>query len=123
MIKLFLDDIRVPSHVWKDTIDPDYCEDASWTIVRSYDAFVSWISQNSLPDLVSFDHDLKYEHYLEENQNQIDYSKIELETGYHAAQWLIKYCQENGFALPQCKVHSMNPEGRNNILRLIELAQ
>lgn len=68
MIKLFLDDLRLPSHVWRDTIDPDYEDDRSWVIVRSYSAFVSWIMENGLPNLVSFDHDLVYEHYLEVNR-------------------------------------------------------
>ena len=120
MIKLFLDDNRFPSDVWRDTIDPDYEDDTSWTIVRSYAAFKHWILTNGLPTLISFDHDLTFEHYLEENQHEIDYSSMEVKTGFHAAEWLITYCKEQNVELPNIKVHSMNKTGKNNILQLIE---
>ena len=121
-MKLFLDDIREPEHVWRDTLDPDYEHNNSWVIVRTYIAFVTWISENGLPELISFDHDLVYEHYLEKNQRAIDYSNMEVKTGFHAAEWLIVYCNERKLTLPNTKVHSMNPEGRNNILQLFEQA-
>ena len=122
MSKLFLDDIRFPEDVWRNTIDPDYQFDHDWIIVRSYDAFVSHMKENELPGLISFDHDLSYDHYMEENQSQIDYSSLAEKTGYHAAQWLIEYCNERMLQLPCCKVHSMNLSGKNNIIALLEKA-
>jgi len=122
MFKLFLDDNRLPKHVWSNTIDPDYEDDNTWIIVRTYEAFVKCILEKGLPDLISFDHDLVYDHYLVENQRNIDYSAMQDKTGYHAAEWLIEYCKENKLVLPKTKVHSMNPAGKLNIELLLEHA-
>lgn len=122
-MKLFLDDIRQPNEVWRNTIDSDYEQNSTWIVVRSYEDFVSFISEKGLPELISFDHDLVYEHYLDENQRDIDYARLDVKTGYHAAEWLIAYCQERSFRLPKTKVHSMNPAGRNNIIQLLERAE
>jgi hypothetical protein len=121
MSKLFLDDVRYPQDVWRNTIDPDYEFDQEWIIVRTYDAFVSYIEVKGLPDLISFDHDLSFDHYLEVNQNQIDYNTFTEKTGYHAAQWLVDYCLDKDLPLPRCKVHSMNVEGKGNIERILRL--
>ena len=43
--KLYLDDVRNP-------------KSDGWVIVRTYDDFKSWITENGLPDEISFDHDL-----------------------------------------------------------------
>jgi hypothetical protein len=128
MIKLFLDDVRYPDQVFrgliggdsKFTLDPLYEENSSWVIVRTYNDFVSFIRENDLPDLVSFDHDLTFEHYKEENQRYIDYKKMDELTGYHAAEWLIAFCKENQLNFPEYRVHSMNPEGNKNIDELIQ---
>jgi hypothetical protein len=84
--KLYLDDIRTP-------------KTEGWDIVRSYDEFVNWITENGIPDEISFDHDLDKEHI----------------TGYDAAKWLGKYCIDNGLPLPEFNVHSANPVGKLNI--------
>jgi hypothetical protein len=118
MKKLFLDDVRSAEMVFMNTIDPIYENNDEWEIVRSFNEFVSYIEENGLPELISFDHDLDFEHYKLENQQDIDYEKIEVKTGFHAAQWLINYCTDNKLKLPKYKVHSMNLAGKRNIERI-----
>jgi hypothetical protein len=120
MKKLFLDDVRSAEMVFMNTIDPIYENNNEWEIVRSFNEFVSYIEENGLPEFISFDHDLDFEHYKLENQQDIDYEKMEIKTGFHAAQWLINYCAENKLKLPNYKVHSMNLAGKRNIERILE---
>ena len=119
MKKLFLDDVRSAEMVFMNTIDPIYENNNEWEIVRSFNEFVSYIEENGLPEFISFDHDLDFEHYKLENQQDIDYEKIEIKTGFHAAQWLINYCADNKLKLPNFKVHSMNLAGKRNIERIL----
>lgn len=114
-MKLFLDDTRNPYDVFMNTVDFDYYENQGWTIVRSHDEFVKFITDKGVPSLISFDHDLEFSHYLTENQYNIDYDKMSVKTGYHSAKWLIEYCNVRGIDLPKTKVHSQNPEGKKNI--------
>ncbi len=114
-MKLFLDDNRTPYDVFRNTIDPDYEHNNDWKIVKNYDEFVDSILESGLPKLISFDHDLSQNHYLPENQSNIDYDKLTDKTGYDAAMWLISYCNTNNIELPKFKVHSSNPEGKKNI--------
>lgn len=119
MKKLFLDDVRSAEMVFMNTIDPIYENNNEWEIVRSFNEFVSYIEENGLPEFISFDHDLDFEHYKLENQQDIDYDKMEIKTGFHAAQWLINYCADNKLKLPNFKVHSMNLAGKRNIERIL----
>ena len=119
MKKLFLDDVRSAEMVFMNTIDPIYENNDEWEIVRSFNEFVSYIEENGLPEFISFDHDLDFEHYKLENQQDIDYDKMEIKTGFHAAQWLINYCADNKLKLPNFKVHSMNLAGKRNIERIL----
>ena len=123
MKKLFLDDVRSAEMVFMNTIDPIYENNDEWEIVRSFNEFVSYIEENGLPEFISFDHDLDFEHYKLENQQDIDYDKMEIKTGFHAAQWLINYCADNKLKLPNFKVHSMNLAGKRNIERILEKDQ
>ena len=102
MKKLYLDDVRCP-------------KTEGWDIVRTYEDFVDWITKNGLPYEVSFDHDLTQNHYLPENQSNINYKLIKDHTGYDAAQWLIDYCENKEVKLPEIRVHSSNLEGKRNI--------
>ncbi len=120
MKKLFLDDVRSAEMVFMNTIDPIYENNNEWEIVRSFNEFVSYIEEKGLPEFISFDHDLDYDHYKLENQQDIDYEKMEIKTGFHAAQWLINYCADNKLKLPNYKVHSMNLAGKRNIERILE---
>jgi hypothetical protein len=114
-MKLFLDDIRVPYDVFKTTINPIFENNEDWAIVRDYHQFVNYITKFGLPDFISFDHDLSYEHYLEENQSDIEYGSLIEKTGYDASKWLVNYCEENDLCLPDFYVHSANPVGKKNI--------
>lgn len=120
-MKLFLDDNRQPYDVFKNTIDPIYENNNEWTIVKNYEEFVDMILWSGLPEIISFDHDLSQNHYLPENQTNIDYNTIKDRTGYDAALWLIGYCRMNNVELPMIKVHSANPEGKKNIERVLHL--
>ena len=86
MTKLFLDDVRD-------------APDASWTVVRSFDAFRDWITANGVPEVISFDHDLGFA----------------VPTGMDCAKWIV----DQGLVLQEFRVHSANPVGKENIERLL----
>lgn len=127
-INLFLDDIRIPcdvSHyIGNPTLKRFYCE-AEFDIVRSYDEFCTYIIENGVPDLISFDHDLANEHYDpsmysgSEVYNK-NYETFQEKTGYDCAKFLVNYCIDYGVDLPEYIVHSMNPAGRENIKSLLD---
>lgn len=114
-LKLFLDDNRLPYDVFRKTIDPDYENNHEWVIVTNYYEFINIIEKFGVPNLVSLDHDLTQEHYLSENQTNINYDTFNIPTGYHAAKWLLNYCITNNKETPKIKVHSANQEGKKNI--------
>jgi hypothetical protein len=125
-MKLFLDDIRNPETLFygqagKEWIlNPLYVNNSEWNVVRSFEAFVDFIEQNGLPDLISFDHDLDWEAYLPENQDEIiEYNKLKVKTGYHAVEWLIDYCKKRNSKFPEYKIHSMNNSGKKNMEEII----
>lgn len=113
--KLFLDDERYPGQVtWiKFAVGP-------YVIVRSYDEFVKYITENGVPSVVSFDHDLADQHYKAMASGSNDYGPEK--TGYDAAKWLVALCQDNDLEFPEYYVHSMNPIGARNIQSYIENA-
>ena len=120
MSKLFLDDIRKPSdvtHAMHDGAWVEFPSIWSWDIVRSYTAFTEFILKNGLPSVISFDHDLSWEHYPHDGLSlaPIDYEKYTEKTGYDCAKWLVNYCVTNNLELPDYYVHSFNPVGRINI--------
>lgn len=100
--KLFLDDTRQPP-------------DMTWDVVRNYQQFVEYITKQGVPDVISFDHDLAFEHYpLTESHpdpETILYDIYTEKTGYDCAKWLV----ENGYEVKRWMVHSMNPVGARNI--------
>lgn len=110
---LYLDDIRSPR--------PSSYEEIDWTIVRSYDEFVDYIQNNSMPDIISFDHDLGDEHmkFVLDNAGKeavdIPYESFKEKTGLDAAKYLTDLCMENHVKIPTCTIHSANPWGANNI--------
>lgn len=123
---LFLDDIRNPIDVWKYTGNLIFTE-KNWKIVRSYSQFVDYIQINGMPELISFDHDLSEEHYrpsmYDEDKHYSKYytdGTFTEKTGYDCAKWLVDYCMDNNIKLPEFYVHSMNPVGKENILKLFE---
>jgi len=114
MYNLFLDDIRNPKDVYYYIKDNRYLN-LDWVVVRSYDEFVSYITENGMPSLTSFDHDLADEHYGSHLKKEIYYSDFKEKTGFSCAQWLVNYCLDNGYKLPRYLIHSMNTPGRINI--------
>ena len=103
--KLYLDDVRNPNG--KD-----------WIVVRTYEEFTTWITENGIPDEISFDHDLAHINYDSTNgQENFVYRE---KTGYDAAKWLCEYCWTNGIPIPEWNVHSANPVGRDNIIQLVK---
>ena len=111
---LYLDDHRDPM-VWLNGDMFMVTHKIYW--VQSFDEFVEWIVSNGLPDFISFDHDLGDEHYEDfiNAGEQINYETYAEETGYDAAQWLVKYCDEHRLKIPLYRVHSANPTGAENI--------
>ena len=99
-MKLYLDDVRdLP--------------DESFLLARSYEQAVLFVKENGIPPFISFDHDLASIHYDPSTWTEgFEYSE---KTGLDCAKYLIDYCRDRGLKLPEVKVHSMNPVGRENI--------
>ena len=116
---LYLDDVRTPTTTIKGY--------HPWKVVRNYDEFVKHITQNGVPDLVSFDHDLHKEHtddywsqFELKGYQEPDYSSYIEKTGLDCARFLIDHIQaNNSLELKQCSVHSANPIGAANIQSFI----
>ena len=79
MYNLFLDDIRFPLDIYPNE---------EWVIVRDFDQFKSYIEENGLPDMVSFDNDLG----------------LNIPEGYDALKWMIA----NDIIITNIRVHSDN---------------
>ncbi len=116
MKKLFLDDVRVPRDAFSIRGDAMYL-DADWSVVRSYNEFVEWVTLNGVPEIISFDHDLGHEHYVDCDLGRpMRYDEYKEKTGYHALKWLVEKCMDDRRQLPKILCHSMNPVGRKNII-------
>lgn len=116
MARLYLDDIRSPKR------------DLDFDVVRSYDQFVNYILKNTMPTMISFDHDLANEHYNDYYGSAwhkdpadivLDYANYREKTGKDAADFLIRFCMNNGVRLPPCTVHSKNTVGGENIISVL----
>lgn len=97
MIKIFLDDIRIPF-------------DDTWIILTNYQAFIDRVGKISFNDIeiISLDHDLS------------DFDDLRGEkTGYDVAKWLVDQAMDRNENLPLIKVHSANPAGSDNIVKYI----
>lgn len=128
---LFLDDVRRPREVtW-----PILCADGSRKYMReifdfdnflarrvlNYFEFCEFIKYEGIPEVVFFDHDLAPEHYAACNSGSHQYGKKE--TGADCARWLVEHCLEQKRSLPLYYVHSMNPDGAQNIRSILETAK
>lgn len=115
---LFLDDMRNPIDCTKYIKNNKMYKKLKWVIVRSYDEFKDYIINHGIPNIISFDHDLSYEHYMYQGC-EIPYENLDEKTGYHCAEWMINYCIDNDFNIPNMIfVHSMNVVGSENIKSL-----
>lgn len=120
-MNLFLDDIRNPTDI-HSTLHRGIWEEfpslMDWKVVRSYQEFVNFILKNGMPNRISYDHDLSWEHYPNAGDSlsaPIPYETFTEKTGYDCAKWLTNYCLEKKLELPDFYVHSFNPVGRMNI--------
>jgi hypothetical protein len=105
MKKLFIDDIRNPIDVFGYT-NKEIFKEKDWIIVRTYEEFTNYLTNNNFPDIISFDHDLS------------DTSEIE-KTGYDCAKFLVDFCMDTDQKVPIFFVHSQNPIGGENIKVLL----
>ncbi|MDH6252549.1 hypothetical protein M2347_002276 [Chryseobacterium sp. H1D6B] len=110
---LFLDDVRYPLEAYHYTKEDIFLR-KDWHIVRNYEQFINRIKDNGLPEMISFDHDLGDEHYL--NSDSLEYTE---KTGYDCAKWLIEYCMDHYLDLPKFYSHSMNPVGKERIIGIL----
>ena len=96
--------------------------DLKWVICKNYQEFVNCITNNGLPEVVSFDHDLADVHYGISAEQWRKFSSAELQveqTGYDAIKWMCQYCIDNEKELPICYVHTQNTVGAENITEYI----
>ena len=118
MYCLFLDDWRDPEDCFEFMHLPEYLTE-DWEVVRNYDEFIKIIQEKGIPEIISFDHDLDFEHY--QCQVNILYDQFIEKTGYHCAKWLIDYCIDNNKELPtKIFIHTWNIAGSANIKSLFQ---
>lgn len=107
---LWLDDYRDPNskcvysgffYTWIEMYSPFGDEKVDVVWVKTYDEFVDYIKENSLPDAICFDNDLG-----------------EDKEGYDCAKWLVEYCMDNQCELPKYVVQSANVTAHENINKL-----
>ena len=124
---IFLDDFRNPgdcvNYMGFRIQDTAIYTRENWVVVRNYEEFVNYITENGLPYYISFDHDLADEHY-DPSMYYVKYNDVaksfKEKTGMDCAKWLVDYCLDNDLKLPKYVVHSMNPVGTENILSLLK---
>lgn len=123
--RLFLDDWRIPrdcaQYMWQRKVDCKIFHE-EWDIVRSYGQFVAWVEKNGIPDLVSFDYDLDDVDELKEELPFEDWFNLEENRPYKGTdclRYLIRKCNDTGTKLPNCIIHSVNPDGCQELKELI----
>lgn len=111
-MKIYLDDVRIPN-------------EGDWSIVRSYDEFVSKINEVGLDniELISLDHDLDRTAMIEWSKNtyynyKVNYNNISEKTGLDCVMWLIEQWKE-GKPVVDVVIHSANAIGSANMMGLI----
>lgn len=122
--KLFLDDVRNVRdaasymHMRIGPRNPIYLED-NWFIAKCYQDFVDIVTENGIPEFVSYDHDLSDEHYVDGDIG-VWKDNYKEKSGFECAKWLKDYCRKAGIQHPEFAVHSQNPIGYENIMRLLK---
>ena len=100
---LFLDDLRNVSDVYEREFTNKF------QVSRDIDSAKTWITQNGIPNFISFDHDLDdVSHHT---------------TGYALAKWIVDQVLDGNLEFPQnfkYQVHSANPVGRANIIAILD---
>jgi hypothetical protein len=109
---VFLDDVRFPEDVTIRDGFPSIPK-WEWTIVRNIDEFRTMIEDHlEKIEHIAFDHDLGLTHYSGDMSDE--------KTGYDCAKILVDHCIDRNLPLPNFSCHSMNPAGRENILKYLE---
>lgn len=105
---VWLDDMRDPkTSDWLLRYAPDFFYNGGNIVwVKNYLEFANWVTENGVPDMICFDHDLG-----------------EGKSGYDAAKFLIDWCFENNAKVPNWNVQSSNPVGVQNINQLMKNAK
>jgi len=116
---LFLDDVRYPEKNCEYMNNKIYT-DLDWVIVRNYNQFVDYVTENGLPEIVTFDHDLAEPHYHEsmykDGKVYMQYLEtISEKTGYECVKWMADYCIDKNLKFPKWYLHTMNPVGKQNM--------
>lgn len=122
--KLFLDDVRDSRDAYRILHHSIFLE-SDWIQVKNYQEFVDvitdkYLNAHSFPGVVSFDHDLATEHYIDLVPTQLVYDSFMEKTGYSCAKWLIDFCIDKDLPLPEYFCHSLNPGGKENILSILK---
>lgn len=95
------------THIWlDDTRVPPIPQTENIIWVKNYDEFVGHvksIGKDISSCIVHFDHDLG-----------------EKRSGYDCAKWLVDWCIENDYGVPDYDMQSANPVGRQNIESVFE---
>jgi len=102
---LWLDDIRDPfKNDWVSNYVPRFInrsDDIVWVI--NYEQFINWITDNGLPEYISFDNDLGEE-----------------KEGYDCAKWLVDHCLDNNLKMPNYSLQTHNTVALENIDNLLK---
>jgi hypothetical protein len=125
MKRLFLDDWRIPrdcaTYMWQRKVNCTVFHE-EWDIVRSYGQFKSWIIENGIPDLVAFDYDLADVEELKEElpfEYWFNLDENRVYTGLDCVIFLLNYCKERNLNFPEYIIHSANPDGSDEIKKLL----
>jgi hypothetical protein len=128
--KLFLDDIRKPKDAFLNThncylLDASKTPNSCWNIVRNYEDFCEWIEKFGVPSVVSFDHDLHFEHIkhyhdVTSKTGVIEYEKLKYKTGKHCAEYFVEKWKEARHPKVQCYIHTANSWGQTEIAKILK---
>ena len=120
-VRIYLDDVRTPVSPNNERVEgiPE------WTVVRSYDEFVSKVTEIGLEniELISLDHDLgdsamkEWLHGVVRNY-AINYDNITEKTGMDCTKWLVNQWMD-GKPVVRVVVHSANAVGAANMMGYI----
>ena len=120
---LWLDDVRDPFDkdftLYVALYNPFLNQPHEIIWVKNYDEFLEYLLSESLPDAISFDHDLALEHY-DENIKPEDYVE---KTGMNCVKFLVDLCTDIQQKLPICIYHTANPAGKINMEAYINNAK